>query len=354
MKKVQLLVFTLLSFLFGGILFAQQSNVSTPLPEVSDLGDVKIRFCNDPTEQGGTRTLTLQTKTSVDNEICVIIQNTGPTPLKIGINFVDGWYTQGSDVPKKACQTEEMKERFGQFVTAPSTWFSLEPDQAISTKVKLRFPEGYAGVVNGCITSHIIEEKKNQWMITVLSRRANFIDVYVDGLIKLWMSYGSFSGGSIFKNISNTDLLTLYERQDDFKYAVRYMLVNTGNVPVITTGNAKLQLFWFFEKKWNNIQSKINSSGFTYVDIEMPFYFKYIGGPIKFNLDNSYRADVPAEMPNYEKIVAPEYTISLTANAFLMPWWLVIILALIILIIIIRKIRKSNKSIKPKHDNQKE
>ena len=168
------------------------------------------------------------------------------------------------------------------------------------------------------------------------------------------MSYGSFSGGSIFKNISNTDLLTLYERQDDFKYAVRYMLVNTGNVPVITTGNAKLQLFWFFEKKWNNIQSKINSSGFTYVDIEMPFYFKYIGGPIKFNLDNSYRADVPAEMPNYEKIVAPEYTISLTANAFLMPWWLVIILALIILIIIIRKIRKSNKSIKPKHDNQKE
>lgn len=347
MKKTYLFVIAFLTFILSGFTFAQ--NVSTPEPEVSNLWDVKVRFCNDPTDPAGTRTLTLQAKPGEVKTVCVLLQNDGPTPLKIGINFVDGAFTQGVGDSKKACKPENEKDMFGQYVTIPNTDFELQPNQALTTKVQLRFPQGYAGLANGCLTTHILEENAQEGMVQVLSRRANFIDVYVDGKVRINMEYGAFSGGTTYKNISDTNLLTLYKRVNDGKYNVRYMLQNNGNLPVSSTWSVKLKIFWIFEKEWKDIVSKITASGYTYVDIEMPFYLRWIGGPLTFDLNNDYKAAIDAQMPNYATIIAQDYNINLQAHAFLMPWWLLIFLGLIILIILKKKYSKSKS---PKNEHQ--
>ncbi len=95
--------------------------------------------------------------------------------------------------------------------------------------------------------------------------------------------------------------------------------------------------------------SKITASGYTYVDIEMPFYLRWIGGPLTFDLNNDYKAAIDAQMPNYATIIAQDYNINLQAHAFLMPWWLLIFLGLIILIILKKKYSKSKS---PKNEHQ--
>jgi len=61
------------------------------------LGYITIRFCNDETLQGGTKSLTLVTEADTDQEICMYMNNASNKPVKIGVNFVDGTTTADAE-----------------------------------------------------------------------------------------------------------------------------------------------------------------------------------------------------------------------------------------------------------------
>jgi hypothetical protein len=82
----------------------------------TNLGDITLRFCNDTGAVAGTKTAVLQTKPEEKQDICMFIENGGPTNTMISLNFVDGTITADTD-QKKACEPETTKTNFGQYVT---------------------------------------------------------------------------------------------------------------------------------------------------------------------------------------------------------------------------------------------
>lgn len=341
MKKILVYLFATLSLLIGGTVLAQSagdSGSSDPgNPNASDLWDLKIRFCDGTGSLEDATSLFINTQWGKEEEICIYVQNTWPTPMKVAINFVDGWYTQGSN-PKKACQPEETKGMFGQYVTSTNNEFEIYPNGAFETRVKLQFPVGYAGLVNWCVTTRIVKDGGTESAVKVIARRANFIDVFVDGEFKVNMSYEPFSENSgTYKNISNNELIGLYQRINDDRYTTRFTLKNNGNVPVISTSDIKATIFWFITKEWNDVTSKISSSGSTYIDVDMPSYLKWLWWLTKVSIKSNYTADVDQSMPNYEELTSENYDIQTSATAFITPWWLMILIAFILLIILVSR-----------------
>lgn len=351
MKKLLLYLFVAISLITGISVLAQSWTLapsdswsSDPSnPNASDLWDLKIRFCNDGSgDLADAKDLFLTAKPWEEKEICVYVQNTGPTPMKVGINFVDGGYTQSGD-PKKACQPEDQKELFGKYVMIPNDKFQLSSNEAFQTRVKIKFPIWYAGMSNGCLTTRILKDDENAGAVKVIARRANFIDMYVDWEIKVNMDYIPFSGWSTFKNISNTDLVTLYKRVLDGKYSMRVGIKNNWNVPVLATWNVKAIIFWLIQKERHNIPSKISPQGTTYIDIDMPSYMKWFGGLTKITVNHTYQGNVPENLPSYDSVTSKTYDIQTTASAFMMPRWLVAI-AVIVLLLVVKPRRKSKSN----------
>ncbi len=350
MKKTLVYLIAVLTLLFGGTVLAQEisdSGSSDPgNPNASDLWDLKVRFCDWTGSLDKASSLFINTKAGKEEEICVYVQNTWPTPMKIGLNFVDWAYTQWWD-PKKACLPEWSKDKFGQFVTMWKKEFDIESNGAFETRVKLKFPVGYAGLVNWCVTTRIIKDDEGSGTVKVIARRANFIDVFVDWEFKVDMSYIPFDDGQgTRKNISNSDLIWFYQRINDKRYTTRFSLKNNWNMPIVSTSNVKAKIFWVINKEWNNVISKISAGGTTYIDIDMPVYLKWLWWLTKVSIDSTYTADIDESMPNYKELAGKSYNLNSWASAFIMPRWFIIFVGLILLIIIAssRKSRKQYKS----------
>jgi hypothetical protein len=175
----------------------------------------------------------MDAETEKDAEICIYVNNNGPTDVQVSLNFVDGTVTADED-QKKACEPEESKNNFGQFVIAQDTGLFIQAGQTLETKAKVRFPAGYAGTSYGCVTYQILQDastgaQSNVGMFTIVSRRANFIDVNVKGdiitnLVVIPETNTSLEPINLDKNV------TLYKNLVENIYKAKVTLFNSGNV----------------------------------------------------------------------------------------------------------------------------
>jgi hypothetical protein len=179
MKKI-LFLFVLLLWTWFFPLFAQQSD-----PTVSNLGDLLIRFCNDPevAKEWWSKDLQFSTVPEKEEEICLYLVNGWPTDVDVVLWFVDGTITNDAD-QKKACQPEAIINQFWQYVKPEKTLFSIPANTTIETRAKITFPQDTAWMVYGCATLQLSGGTTNDWSIQVVSRRANFIDISVQWKVR--------------------------------------------------------------------------------------------------------------------------------------------------------------------------
>lgn len=159
--------------------FAQQNDA------MSNLGDLLIRFCNDPeiAKEWWSKDLQISATPWSGEDICIYLVNGWPTKLEVELWFVDGTITNDAE-QKKACQPESTISQFGQYVRHDQKKFTLEPKSTVETHAFVTFPQDTAGMVYGCATLKIVWSESNEGAIQVVSRRANFIDVSVKGVLR--------------------------------------------------------------------------------------------------------------------------------------------------------------------------
>ncbi len=219
-----------LSLILAVLLFS--SPIGQVFAQEVDLGDISVAFCNDPDVSQGTKSLQLKTKTGVPTDICMFLSNKGNQPLKMSINFVDGTVTADSD-QKKACQPEGVKTQFGQYVTLEQDTFEIPAQQTIKVNATATFPEGMAGMNYGCVTSQIISDKPTQAegnMFTIQTRRANFVDVLVDGTVELGVEVVPQGANEIYTNISDNPSVSIYQDLGTKEYVANVTYKNVGNI----------------------------------------------------------------------------------------------------------------------------
>ena len=202
----------------------------------TNLGDLLIRFCNDVgtgwDTSKATKSLQLETNTEEMQDICIYVQNSWPTDVKVKLNFVDGTIT-ADESQKKACQPEETQENFWQYVIFAENEkvFDVPAGSRVERHAQIQFPAWYAGMSYGCATLQIEGEslKKTDGMFNILSRRGNFIDVLVHGEIQAQMDILD-QDDLLFPNKGNNNQFTVYQDPDTGKYLAKIVLANKGNV----------------------------------------------------------------------------------------------------------------------------
>lgn len=342
MKKLLLWIF-LLALPLG--MFAQDQTVKWWNKE-SDLWDLTLRFCNDETVVGGTKALQLSAKPWEEKEICILLHNDWPTAMKIWLNFVDWTSTSDADA-KKACQPEEINTYFGQYVTADDTWFLVNPKQTIKTTVKAKFPAGYAGMAYGCATFQQIDAPAQAtWMFKVVARRANFLDVFVDGKINVWLTFTGDSNKTI-ENLSNSSNLILYDNLVKGTIVSKVNIYNSGNVWVTGNISASYNYFRFFTNVFEGQKFRVMPKLTMPYEFDLPRYVKYIWWPITVRYDANYTPEII--WPDKQWVVK-NYNITTESTTFFMPRW---ILVLVIIYIIYRLSKTKKKSPETKYQTQK-
>lgn len=313
---IKSLCISLLVLLLTWISFAQNA-------KESNLGDISIRFCNDSSIIWWSKSLELSTEANKEEDLCIYLKNSGPTDLKVGINFVDGTFTAWPE-SKKACLPEWEKTLFWQYVQAETTEFLVPAQWTLQTRAKLLFPEWYAGFANGCITTFILGEASNSWMIQVFSRRANFIDAYVSGAITQWLSYTGTSQNSEINILDHTSI-KLYKRLTNKSMGLQYGLFNTWNTPVISSGHILVKFWWITLRNIDTVSNTISSQWLVPVDIDMPRIIKYLAGPISISLETDYSVLLP-KTAQTEDINITQHQIRLNHSQWLRNRYCIVII----------------------------
>jgi len=222
MRKI---LFSLLLLLAIFPVYAQQD------PNISNLGDLLIRFCNDPevAKEWWSKDLQMSAVPWTETDICVYIVNWWPTEVEVQLGFVDGTITNDTE-QKKACQPESTMSQFGQHVAASETWFTIPAKTTIETHAKVTFPQDTAGMVYWCATLKIIWDAQSDGAIQVVSRRANFIDVSVKWVLRssLLIVNQKLPIGRVIHN--KDPRFYIISKPDTNEYFGKILLRNDGNV----------------------------------------------------------------------------------------------------------------------------
>lgn len=166
--------------IFVLVLFSSFFSIGSYAQDTTNLGDLLIRFCNDPeiAKAGWSKDLKINTIPNQEEDICIYLVNGGKTPVKIELGFVDGTITNDAE-QRKACEPEGSKQQFGQYVTIKEKIIEVPANTTIETHASLKFGDDASGMIYGCATAKIVDDTKKEGMFEVVSRRANFIDVSV-------------------------------------------------------------------------------------------------------------------------------------------------------------------------------
>lgn len=256
MKQFLAVCFALLLSIFSLPTFAQTDQ------SVTNLGDVVIRFCNNLEENPDaepTKTLLLDTDAEVPTEICVLINNAGPTDIEAKLNFVDGTITSDAS-QKKACQPEWVKDNFWQYVDYDSEKIINVPAGTVSkATADITFPWWYAGISYWCVTLQI-EGQNESWaedsMFKIVSRRANFVDVVVDGAIELDMNIVEQTNRAL-DNLGTNPSLVVYNTPGTNEYTTSLSIKNNWNVAQEVDITPVVSAWFLGAKSWKYIQEKV-------------------------------------------------------------------------------------------------
>ncbi len=305
--------------------------ISTQARE-TNLGDVTIRFCNDKTVVWWTKSLELSTQTNKEEEICVLMSNAWSTPVKLGINFVDGSITPDAEA-KKACEPEWVKTNFGQYVNAEDTEFLIPQWWTLQTLVKMKFPAGIAWKVNGCITYNILDQSLS-WdgMFKVFSRRANFIDVIVSGDVYFNTTLTADINES-FPNLITNNQIKLYENTFTKSLSLKSYIINSGNIASQTIVSWEVT-WWFWLLHITLWEKKITTSSKkkSVLEYDLPKWSQ-IAWPLKISLQVSHNPVFPEW---FKQDIKPTYD-TIEISHIVIPRWLYLSLWAIILALFINK-----------------
>lgn len=329
--------------LFGWLLLASVGFLALPSAmyaqsSETNLGDVTVRFCNDPSVVGGTKAIELSTETNKEEELCIYMNNAGATPVKLAINFVDGSTTADAEA-KKACGTEWEKTNFGQYVQVENSEFLIQPRQTLQTKAIIKFPSGIAGKINGCITYHLIaEEEEIQGMFRILSRRANFIDVIVSG-DAIFNSYLWADQNPSTPNLVASDKVKMYADIINKSVSLKSYIINSGNLnsETVISGNIEWW-FWLFKHQIPESRLISSSRNKTIFEYKLPKWTA-LWGPLKLSIHAVHTPQFP---DGFEKDNVLPITESIDMQAWILPRWIYLVFGSLIVLVIINR-KKSNK-----------
>lgn len=174
--------FVVLCSLCGIVPVLAQQEATSP-----GLEHIRVRFCNDESVVGGTKTVVLTGDAEMDFDLCLYVFNTYGEELDISLNLVDGAITNDS-LQNKACKDENAKDILGQYAvfSGENTVFTLSGESVVETSVSLSIPEYYAGKYYGCITAQLgntatQEQSADGGMFTIVNRLGYPFELIVDG-----------------------------------------------------------------------------------------------------------------------------------------------------------------------------
>ncbi len=347
-KNLFLLLLILLTWLFP--LFAQQTS-----PEISNLGDLLIRFCNDPevAKEWWSKDLQMSTMPEKEEEICIYLVNWWPTDVEVILWFVDWTITNDKD-QKKACQPEAIVSQFGQHVKPEQTVFAIPANTTIETRAKLTFPQDTAWMVYGCATLQLTWWAQNDWSIQVVSRRANFIDISVKWKVRPSLQIIS-QETPIWRTMHNTDpRFFIYSNIKTKELFGKVTVKNDGNVAQYVSMQPVTKRRWK-TTRYETISKKIlpqqeNEFLIPIADKPRWEWSLTIDASITYSpvVDTWAELDVTWVDMNEQKIV-------LTANTLFMPWKMIFIVLwiLLLLLILTGKKKKHNKEEEKKSTKSK-
>lgn len=320
MKKILSLLFCL--FAIVGFWFSQ-SNVL----ENRALWDVTLRYCNDPKIDWWVKYILLSWKAWQDIPICLLMNNGWERPVAIWLNFVDGT-TTADEQERKACQPEDQKSMFWQYITWDDMSFIIPARGSLKTELKAKFPEWYAWLANWCITAHLLSWATTQWgMFNIFSRLGYFIDILVDWEYKLWMAVSWVF--LPYDNYSNNSQLPIYDNVIKDTIESIFEISNTWNVPAEIAVTSTSIWWWGIEKHQNSFTwSVLPQQNRKIEDYLWKWWYKYIGWPVTYTLDLTVTPqEIGPVLPLDWKAASYQYT----ANWFIIPWiliWLILVIGL--------------------------
>lgn len=199
---------------------------------VSNLWDVVVRFCNEngQWEPGKMKDLFFEADTNTPYDLCMYVNNNGPTDVDVILNFVDGTIT-ADDSQNKACQPEGTKTNFGQHVDYISEVITVEAWKTVETHGEITFPDGMSWMSYGCVTMMFadeVAEDEEASMFNVLSRRGYFIDALVGWEINLGLDINNQTDLP-FGNLVKSNDLVIY-KDDLWVYKAKVSVTNPWNI----------------------------------------------------------------------------------------------------------------------------
>ena len=352
MKK--LLVWAIMMLLWSYGLTMAQSQKST------NLGDITLRFCNDTGAVAGTKTAVLEVKPEEKQDICMFIENGGANDATIWLNFVDGTITADID-QKKACEPESTKINFGQYIGNYPTIIQIKAGETVKIWATAKFPAGYAGTAYGCATFQIVNASGSyQWgeetkMFSIISRRANFIDINVLWKYRVDLQLKDAATEWSFPWFSSSDisvvdsLLTSWHNVPEVIAQKNPLALRLGKIlitrsVVVNSGNVWLDLSisshyraWgglIDIDQWSQIQKLVPRQR-KVVEFATNDIAWWIGGPVTVTQTITYRPIIIGSGSNVDPQLLKPRTITLSTTWFVTAQNGRIIISTVVLILII-------------------
>ena len=348
MKKL-LLAFLFL-FLVQGFTSASSSMTG------ADLIDVNLRFCNDQSIVGWTKSLSMEVTPGENNEICFYLFNKHTEELAVKLNFVDGTITNDA-ARNKACKNEDQIDIFWKYVVL--SWndthiYNIPAESAIQEYANFTLPGGYAGKLYACATLILMEKTDlaTGAMFTVVNRLWYPIEILVSGdimldfnLINYWSDIPEFLANH--QIINNANSLLISKLNDE--YFVNFSLVNSGNV--LQDLDYSLVL-----NSWSNKMVEFTGKRSVVpgesIDISIPISVLWYDMPLDISLNLEHQAlfdfesDLITEEMKSIRIINEIYSMNIISMImyYIFAWILFVFLLLTWLLILKKRKKKKNKS----------
>jgi hypothetical protein len=341
----------------------------------TNLGDIVLAFCSDPSSTTGTKTALFNTEPEKESDICMLISNGGPTNTTIALNFVDGTITADED-QKKACEPETTKVNFGQYITDYPTTVQIQAGETIKIWAKAKFPAGYAGTAYGCTTFQIVDSwsTSTSWdtnkMFTIVTRRASFIDFNVKGEYKVDLRAQDASMEGSFpwlhsKDVSIVDSLLVgwnniadvIAQKNPFAVRIgknlitRSVLVNSGNVWLdLTISSHYRAWFGLLDLDQGSQEQKLVPRQRKSVEFLVQPLARWLGGPVTVTHTITYKPIIVGSGGILDPKFLQPQTKVLTSSGFVTAWngwgiigWLFIVICWCAAYLINRTMRCKHK-----------
>lgn len=328
MKKNLYALLSLFTFLVcGSVFFWSQA-------QAIEIGDIVIRFCD---EQGN---LEKQTSFEIDpletKSVCLKVFNTSDEEANVQLAFVD-WTVTKDESKYKACLTANDTKNFWKFASIEDSLVTVPPKNAVETSFTLKYPSGYAGMSYGCVVSKVLTDAvdSQDGMMSVELRQWHFIDVFVNGTILLDVLFDivdteAFPSSFIELNHSKFSSVATSSAR----------IVNSGNIAqdVVVRSSVSGWFGFVFKAEEQTVRLNPGESRAISNELHLPWYglgidvhYSASATPV-FEFDSSVITD---EMRQTKELWE-------TISVFLMPYWLLLCIALVLIVLVIISYRKKH------------